>query len=303
MTSSDSAASMGPVHSIIPSPNGKPTLVSPESVQELPVSGESPDEVGAEAVNAVIPSEFSPDNSAKVEKVRPLDRLKQLAKGRKGPENTPEAAVGDDDDDEPITLAEKIRSLIDALPSPTPRNPRTFPKPMPPARDADGRPIPPPGAVPIKDKKLIAKLSNPTVMNAEGSESESVWSILESLGSNSHGDGTGGDNSSTWSDDSIMMYSPLFPTEESLVEIAASHIVPAPNPTAPLRPQALWQRKWPWWKKAAPAASSPDKERSIDGNTPTAPATPIRVWIPSTTKISVQVMWWGYRLYVPRPFI
>ncbi|KAK0211099.1 hypothetical protein DFS33DRAFT_1240236, partial [Desarmillaria ectypa] len=202
---------------------------------------------------------------------------------------------------EPTTLAEKIRSMIDALPSPTPRNSRTFPKPTPPARDAEGRPIPPPGAVPIKDKKLIAKLCNPNIMNAEGSESSSVWSILESLGAS----GTGGDNSSTWSDDSIMMYSPLFPTEESLVEIAASHIVPAPYPTAPLRPQTLWQRKWPWWKKSAPAPAdgSTDRERSGDGNKPAAPPTPTRVWIPSTTKISVQVMWWGYRLYLPPPIL
>ncbi|KAG7448089.1 uncharacterized protein BT62DRAFT_752856 [Guyanagaster necrorhizus] len=303
----DSPAPTGPMPKTMRSLGGKQTLASPQPVQEPTVPKELPEASEAVGgVNTVCASETSPGDSTKAEKLRLLDRLKQPAKIRKGAKNTPEAAVGrignvsGDGDNEPTTLAERIRSMINALPTSTLSNFRTFPKPMPPARDADGCPIPPPEAIPIKDKKLIAKLYNPNVMNAEGSESGSVWSILESLRATSH---DGDDNSSTWSDDSIMMYSPLFPTEESLVEIAASHIVPAPRESAPLQPKALWQRKWPWWKKLASADGNADKEKNGDDNKTAVPPTPTRVWIPSTTKISVQVMWWGYRLYLPPPVL
>ncbi|GLB44968.1 hypothetical protein LshimejAT787_1900460 [Lyophyllum shimeji] len=286
----------------------------------------------------------------------------------------PSADTTDTDADpaEPTYLARKIQSLIDALPLPRGPAPSPPPKkpPKPPARDRTGRPIPPPGATPIKDTKLIAMLSSATIMNGghvwddRRERRVSVWSVLESLGStrgeegNDHdaedapgegsGDGGGegeGDGGSVFSDTSgIMMYSPLLPTNDSLVEIAESGVV-SPSPPAPLELQdsaaaqqlAGWMGMWPFsmWggggagstatstSTLVPAAAARSPVPSVAAlvspagsprraGSPPLPGSPRsarlriqaqRVWVPSTTKLSVQVMWWGYRLYLPPPVL
>ncbi|KAF8069871.1 hypothetical protein FPV67DRAFT_1779390 [Lyophyllum atratum] len=268
------------------------------------------------------------------------------------------------DQDESTYLARKIQALIDSLPLPSsPRTPIPPKQPKPPARDRSGRPIPPPGATPIKDSKLIAMLSSATIMNggrAGAGERErrvSVWSVLESLGSaraddgddveNGPGDGEGdgegtgdGDGGSVFQDTSgIMMYSPLFPTNESLVEIADSGLIEPPpaeeggNSAAAAQfaglmgmwPFSIWSSDSTSGSTLVPAVSAPT---SSPPSLTTLPVSPVgsprppgspslpgspriarlriqgqRVWVPSTTKLSFQAMWWGYRLYLPPPVV
>ncbi|KAG5642782.1 hypothetical protein DXG03_002127 [Asterophora parasitica] len=253
---------------------------------------------------------------------------------------------------EPTYLARKIQALIDALPLPSSPRPPTAPKQ--PNRDSSGRPIPPPGATPIKDSTLIAMLSSATVMNGRRVQEErerrvSVWSILDSMDPHRQGDGnereggeegTGeddgsgsGDGGSVFDDASgIMMYSPLMPTTESLVEIAESGIIDplsvedGPDPSE-AEHVAGWMGMWPFslWGAGtsapstgqsvlpiAPVTTSPRPASPVSSLPLSPPGSPRstriripgqRVWVPSTTKLSFQAMWWGYRLYLPPPIM
>lgn len=266
-------------------------------------------------------------------------------------------SIPPDDPAEPTYLARKIQALIDALPLPSsPTSPPT-PRP-PPKRDASGRPIPPPDATPIKDSGFIAMLSSATIMNGSSSSSRpSVWSILESLGAPKHGsdpaepEGNGdqdvgaepedpGDGGSVFSDgSSLMMYSPLLPTQSSLVELADTEVLSvdesspgsSSGETDAATGLAAWMGMWPFnaWGgmggstekqeeivpqlSAGPSytPSSPDRRAHYsalpDINIPeSGPDGSVsngrfqtqgqRVWVPSTTKLSLQAMWWGYRL-------
>ncbi|KAF5328840.1 hypothetical protein D9619_011499 [Psilocybe cf. subviscida] len=48
------------------------------------------------------------------------------------------------------------------------------------------------------------------------------------------------------------------------------------------------------------SAATPGNNQPPSGPGPTNPAVR-KAWVPSTTKMSVQAMWWGYRLYLPPP--
>lgn len=60
-----------------------------------------------------------------------------------------------------------------------------------------------------------------------------------------------------------------------------------------------WPSWMPWGKKqtSTPANS--------DASTPTMPADggAKRVWVPSSTKVSLHASWWGYNLYLPQPVL
>lgn len=82
------------------------------------------------------------------------------------------------DPPEPATLAQHIRALVTSLPTTGPECPPV--KTHPPPLDADGRPIPPPGPIRIKDPKLVKLLSDPDYMNgSEENERASVWEALD----------------------------------------------------------------------------------------------------------------------------
>lgn len=285
-------------------------------------------------------------------KVKAFDRLKKLAKFKKeraaqkiqatqaaegkdpiessdvpGNDSDPTSDLPVDDDidlTQPSGLAQKIRALIDALPSPSPRSSRTLPDPKktkPPARDSEGRPIPPPAANRTDDSKLIALLSRATIMNGKSNTNrESVWTILDSLGPPKHDeaegepdsdDGTGGDGAShIGSDDSsIMLYAPLVPTEDSVVALADTRLVPITSEhlfeIQTLHSFSFWPPNfWPFTAWAGKAEPAPEHENSDSvpavpsGGPSDAGASEIRVWVPSATQLSFQVMWWGYRMYV-----
>ncbi|KAF9030728.1 hypothetical protein BDZ89DRAFT_949390 [Hymenopellis radicata] len=167
-------------------------------------------------------------------------------------------------------------------------------------------------------------------MNVENRSGDSIWSLLSNIKHDDTEPGPSGDGghdtdsthsggSHTFSDNSsIMMYSPLIPMKDDLVEIADSEVVAAPSTTSlqlpinhamQLPPQAF---KWPWSKKQGTAAAPASGDDKKDGETkpgdaptptPTLPPIEHRVWIPSTTKLSCEIMWWGYRLYLPPPIL
>lgn len=80
----------------------------------------------------------------------------------------------------------------------------------------------------------------------------------------------------------VMMYAPLEPKADSRVSLAEAEVIQEAPPRSEIG-------------KAA------DKLKDIlNGTQPSAPAEK-RVWVPSTTELSVLTAWWGYRLYLPPP--
>ncbi|PPQ73687.1 hypothetical protein CVT24_007321 [Panaeolus cyanescens] len=275
---------------------------------------------------------------------------------------------------EPESLAKKIQDLIDNLPlpqpnpnSPNPTKPIPIVKnPKPPARDKDGRPIPPPGATPVKDSKLIAFLQSATIMNGGGGVGRrSIWSVLESLGAPPHsfppvggqdneaerpapnepggGHDTDGDGEPDVFADtsSVMVYSPLIPHRQDLVELAEIVDLEGDDENGAGEVEAegsrggggvvedtlivgtSWTQVWPLsaiWGAAGGASGAVGETRtlrrvvssevlitrtrtSVDGTGRRVRVKTVKAWVPSDTKLSVQAMWWGYRLYLPPPVL
>ena len=227
---------------------------------------------------------------------------------------------------EPTFLARKIQDMISALPvlsayssstslsSPkaavsstsTVANDASASPPL--VDDTDGSPPMPPPA-PITDSKLISLLSSATIMNGSLSKGrQSVWSVLDRLrsptaksvakGPSQHSAEEDDDDDD---DSSVMMYAPLEPDASSEVEIARSEICsideegeviserPGEDMNKPEMPPKATD-------KAGQGGSSDDgkgKGKAVEG---TKKVKEVRVWVPSTEKISLQATWWGYRL-------
>lgn len=241
---------------------------------------------------------------------------------------------------ERTTLAKRIEDLIDSLPFPSfnaDKKLLVLQNSKSPASDIDGRPIPLVGTPSINDTNLLGILSSPSIMNGSTLKGKpSMWSILEGLSPPQHGHtGVSGDadlpNSSEnqqrgddrvdqdtiFSDtSSVMIYSPLIPTNEDLLELAEFVPVGVPEPTTegqPPIPGTSWTTIWPlslWY--ATPSSETQQSvrpARRLSGESVMSPHTSIdnlgrplraqsiRAWVPSNTKLSVQAMWWGYRLY------
>ncbi|KAJ7700247.1 hypothetical protein B0H14DRAFT_2417353 [Mycena olivaceomarginata] len=211
-------------------------------------------------------------------------------------------------------LAQKIRGLIDSLPA---LSSRFLPSSKdPPVVDSDGRPIPPPGAVRIQDSDLISLLSNPDVMNGSDGRRQSVWSMLEEIRPPSAGSVPESVNESyeyAGSDrSSVMMYSPLIPNADSVIELADVEEVPvvlkAPHrrdggcsvhgPTGQIFGSSMDGRRIIWGNpKPHPLQFPPQPQ-------PPRVGPPVRrVWVPSTTQLSFETTWWGYRMYLPPPVL
>ncbi|KAH0589768.1 hypothetical protein H2248_005486 [Termitomyces sp. 'cryptogamus'] len=232
-------------------------------------------------------------------------------------------------------LASKIQSLLKALPLPS-LGTFKFPKDLNQSqRDDDGRPIPPHGVTQIHDAKLIAMLQNATVMNGgqHGDDVRerrmSVWSVLESLDGEDGTDVGRSEEDGLSREDNfreasgIMMYSPLTPTNLSLVEIAESGVFnpedqeeQAVDPTSEIAQAAGWMGMWPfsvWSNSAATGSGAHSTASPAPSIAPSLHSSPSgrsarlnthgkkRVWIPSKNKLSFQAVWWGYRIYLPPP--
>ncbi|KAJ7093121.1 hypothetical protein C8R44DRAFT_990035 [Mycena epipterygia] len=193
---------------------------------------------------------------------------------------------------EPTTLAQRIRALITSLPTNGPEHPPI--KTGPPPLDSDGCPIPPPGAIHVKDPKLIQFLSDPEIMNGSIDDGRtSVWEALEALAAPNYrkptsSDDTPGESDGEPGDDDVqsqgdvMLYCPLVPTDHSKVELANQKITEVPITTL----DTFWQSRlnFLWSVTVGLVKSQPPQTKLV------------KTWVPSTTKISFQAMW-----YLPPP--
>jgi len=163
----------------------------------------------------------------------------------------------------------------------------------------------------------------------------SIWSVLEGIGAPAHGfppvqgdnadddRGEGGDNEggdgghSIFSDtSSVMIYSPLIPGREDLVELAELVPVGVEEEVISEGQETVmgkaWTTMWPlsiFYGESSTAHKASEAARHISGEAVISPprtsidslgrrvrVQTVRAWVPSTTKLSVQAMWWGYRL-------
>jgi hypothetical protein len=246
----------------------------------------------------------------------------------------PSTTKTDDHSLSPTTLAQRLRDLIDPLPFPS--YSQTVKPPKLPPRDKQGRPIPPQPSTPVNDSKLIELLSSATFMNGPRAETKSrpsVWELLEGLGVPPHGfpelKSAEPDNGGTGSSDppidgqpdftgtsSVMVYSPLIPGQDDIVELGELIPVSIEEETIyDISDSKSWTSIWPlsmlpgWpqFRMQAAVMEVPDFSEDFivhtDVTTINESGKKVRLkttsaWVPSTTKMSFQAMWWGYRLYV-----
>ncbi|KAI0662639.1 hypothetical protein C8Q70DRAFT_909236 [Cubamyces menziesii] len=120
-------------------------------------------------------------------------------------------------------------------------------------------------------------------------------------------------------DDSVMFYGPLVPDASSQVELARSEIVSvdengvvvdvllddAPLPDSTALPKVRFGGLWPFTSRPGTAAGAATPSAPASSPTQAKPKPKVlvekRLWVPSTTQLSLQVMWWGYRLWLPPP--
>ncbi|KAJ6500385.1 hypothetical protein C8R45DRAFT_66441 [Mycena sanguinolenta] len=191
----------------------------------------------------------------------------------------------------PATLADHIRTVVSYLPAPP--HPPPAVKTDPPPCDSDGRPIPPPAAIHTKDENLIALLSNPEVMNGSPGDGRiSVWEALNALPAPKRQAPPATTYPSAPGDDDqiqgdVMLYCPLHPTDDSTVQLAETLTVEVPLTHKDSLWQSRWNLLWSW---------------TLGVMSPSTPKTKlVTKWVPSTTQISFQALWWGYRMYLPPP--
>ncbi|KAJ7922884.1 hypothetical protein B0H13DRAFT_100156 [Mycena leptocephala] len=157
-------------------------------------------------------------------------------------------------------------------------------------------------------------LSSEGVMNGSISLGrESVWSMLDRLkhrhtitgaGSKRKKEDEGKDDDRE--DNGVMMYAPLQPTADSQLELADSEMV-LEYLDEPAEADKLHSAETPAPAQEArpPPSPHPDGNKS-DGVKSSKSRRKRRVkehthWMPSPTQISLQALWWGYRLYLPPP--
>jgi hypothetical protein len=208
---------------------------------------------------------------------------------------------------EPVSFAQRIKTLIDSLPLPA-----AFSSAAAPAvrgteanitnghdgsaaipQDDKGPPIPT-----SVDARLMKLLASEEVMNGDtgpngksqgdaGLQRQSVWSALEKMRhSRSAGPADkGGPN--IIEEEGVMMYSPLEPASDSQVELAESELEYVDPDDFSSGNTNKEQGK--------------GKERATAS--PVVPKVPVieKRWVPSTTNLSLYTTWWGYRLYLPPP--
>jgi hypothetical protein len=145
----------------------------------------------------------------------------------------------------------------------------------------------------IQGTKLFSLLSDPAIMGGADGQ-PSVWNVLD-LVSFSYADNTNAVSASSTAsatsagvahpDNSIMLCAPLIIDENTKVELAEFKLVQVPLDYLDVDAGTIRAAGWwpPWkWGKHAPTTPSRTKE--------------VRVWIPSSDKISVHCAWWGYRM-------
>ena len=221
---------------------------------------------------------------------------------------------------EAASLARKIQDMISALPvlsayssttslsssqtTITPTHPGDLPSTdNPPADNLNILDGPPPS--PITDSKLISLLSSASIMNGSLSKGgQSVWSVLDRLRSPKASAKVPGGHRAEEDDDdededaSVMMYAPLQPDNNSEVEVARSEIcsVDEEGEVISERPGPDVLQNGNENEKDKGGRERSNGEGKGKGKAKEKKVKEVRVWLPSADKISVQAMWWGYRL-------
>ncbi|KAF9502153.1 hypothetical protein BDN71DRAFT_1425886 [Pleurotus eryngii] len=225
---------------------------------------------------------------------------------------------------ESANLAQTIRNLIDSLPSVS-LSSRGVDTPVNTEVDPKGPPVP--DGV---DKKLMAWLSSEAVMNGYMTGKDSVFGALDRLkhplrkGDTPKGEASRKDEdpSEQFGTEGIMMYTPLVPTNESHIVLAEEeeeleYIDPEElerqlaqkkkeQETASASGGTKPGSKSHFWSFGREKKSEVPQAQNIDTAGPSriqSEVKPKHIWVPSETDISVQVMWWGYRIYLPPPVI
>ncbi|KAJ4485608.1 hypothetical protein J3R30DRAFT_3440809 [Lentinula aciculospora] len=250
---------------------------------------------------------------------------------------------GQDMQDAPDTrnLAMKIKALIDekftfaggkrsqsAPSTPGPANPSTTPAESR-SMNPSVPPTPPAAETPSAtsgsmfgglDATLARLLSSESIMNGEvgrGLEKgrESVWAMLDKLGAmagatdpvvnkpSDKGKGRATDQVQPSGpsiiqgeeEEGIMMCTPLQPTKDLEPEIAESELEYVDD-------DQMLAGDGQQTPKPATDYNAPAAALQTDPNPGSKPKTK-RTFYPSSTKLSLQVTWWGYRLFLPPPII
>lgn len=185
---------------------------------------------------------------------------------------------------EPIRVAKLVKELFLTSPPFYPTTLITSITPDVNASTDDGTPME------LQGTRILTTLSDQSVM-AGNSVQPSVFQLLErvqfsfraSMAYQTASSLTASASDDGKPDSSVMLYVPLIPDEDSAVELAEYHLVQVPlDETDAQVSTASWWPPWEWGRRAP----EPPKKKTV------------RVWVPSTTKVSVQLAWWGYRMSV-----
>ncbi|KDR85560.1 hypothetical protein GALMADRAFT_52663 [Galerina marginata CBS 339.88] len=220
--------------------------------------------------------------------------------GQKSSPSLLESNFDDPPSVEPISFAQRLRGLIEALPLPGISSSSTQATPQENENEAEledgkqGSPVPP-GVEPA----LVRLLSSEDVMNGrrastsneEDKSTPGIWNILAGLKSRGGNDENPTNNMRPGvveeGEDGVMMYAPLEPKSDSQLELASSETIleyvdePTPSTSGISKP--------------------PETQAGGSTNKPTDTVIEKHVWVPSTTHLSLLTTWWGYRLYLPPP--
>ncbi|KAL4073900.1 hypothetical protein J3A83DRAFT_4082738, partial [Scleroderma citrinum] len=238
---------------------------------------------------------------------------------------------------EPTTIAQRIHAMMPTLPPfPSPFLSTTRPKSPVLQQEEAGLPGSPPASptTVVNDWKLLGFLSPRAANRSIEPDNQSILSALELLRSprgkkreelSSPVGNTNPVLDCVDDNNSVMIYGPLEPDDTSEVEIACSEIVSVyedgdeirtpqarfvPLPTESIEQVLMGASDYPEASKGNENEPSNDSD-SAQFNPPEEPwKSPLskngqlpereyRVWVPSLTKISVQTMWWGFRIYLP----
>ena len=228
----------------------------------------------------------------------------------------------------PTTIAQKIHVMIPTLPPfSTPIRPKC--PVLHSETELPGPPLTSPPGV-VNDWKLLRLLSPRAANRSIEPNRQSILSALDLLRSpcgkslSSPVESTGTVLDCVDDNNSVMVYGPLEPDGTSEVEIACSEIVSVyedgdeirtpqarflPLPTESIKQILMGANESPEGCKGKEKEScnGADSEPFIPPDEPWQsplskngqfPEREYRAWVPSLTKISVQAMWWGFRMWV-----
>lgn len=166
------------------------------------------------------------------------------------------------------------------------------------------------------DQQLLQALSSPVLMNGSlDGRRTSVWRALEEMDSRTSSELPHNDTVSEPFNEpsSVMVYSPLIPVQGSLVELAQSEVIIEQEEgqdqvharelettsVPPFIPALSWTNSLrSWFTKPSQPTPPPPAESSMTPRTREQHLRAQRAWVPSKDKLSIQCMWWGYRMCV-----